>query len=87
MQKTIELIISGKVQGVWFRHHTRETAQDLGINGTVENLDNGTVRIVATGTDEQLQKLREWCKTGSPLSRVDAVQYTILPYTSFDSFS
>jgi len=86
MQKTVELIISGKVQGVWFRHHTRETANQIGINGSVENLNDGTVRIIATGTEEQLNQLATWCKKGSPLSRVDQIKIREIPFTFFESF-
>ena len=86
MQQTVELIISGKVQGVWFRHHTREAAALIGIKGTVENVQDGTVRIVATGTEEQIDKLKLWCKKGSPLSRVDHISIRLLPLAEFDSF-
>lgn len=86
MEKTIELIITGKVQGVWFRHHTREVAGLIGIKGTVENLKDGSVKIVATGTEEQLDQLATWCKKGSPLSRVDQIKIREITFTSFESF-
>jgi acylphosphatase len=86
MQKTIELIIIGKVQGVWFRHHTREAATLIGVKGTVENLKDGTVRIVATGSEEQLDRLIAWCKKGSPLSRVDDIDIRTITFTHFESF-
>jgi len=54
--KTIELIISGKVQRVGFRACARHIATNLGVTGEVENLTDGKVRILATGDDVILEK-------------------------------
>jgi len=66
MLQTIEINVSGRVQGVFYRQSTKEKAVELGIKGKVMNLDNGNVKIIATGTKEQLNKLIDWCKTGPP---------------------
>jgi len=66
--------ISGKVQGVYFRDHTREQALKLGITGWVRNLPDGRVEAVFQGDNEKLHKMLEWCRQGSPMSRVDNVQ-------------
>lgn len=74
MLKTISIIVSGKVQGVWYRKYTAEKATELGISGFVKNLPDDSVYILATGTDEQLNALVQWCYIGSPKSRVEKVE-------------
>lgn len=66
--------ISGRVQGVYFRDSTREQALILGINGWVRNLPDGRVEAVFQGDDDKIQKMLEWCRQGSPMSRVEDVQ-------------
>ncbi len=82
------IIITGKVQGVWFRKYTQEKAQQLNLNGFVMNKDDGSVYTEAVGTNEQLKNFVHWLKTeGSPLSVVSNVKVTItnnvLAYTKF----
>ncbi|HEX4956854.1 MAG TPA: acylphosphatase [Lacibacter sp.] len=86
MLKTISIIISGKVQGVWFRKYTAEKAMELGIKGHVKNLPDDNVYILATGTEEQLQALVQWCYIGSPKSRVEKVQVREELLQKFDDF-
>ena len=84
--KTIRIVVSGKVQGVYFRQSTKEMAQQLGITGTVKNLSNGSVEVIATGIGQQLQLLADWCHQGPPRARVDDVQTSLLPYEQFTDF-
>ncbi len=70
----IHLFVSGRVQGVFFRAHTKEVAQNLGLVGWVKNLDDGRVEIVAEGKETELQKLIDWSWQGPPGSRVDDVE-------------
>lgn len=84
--QTISIHIAGKVQGVWFRKYAAVTAKELGISGTVANLPDGAVHIVATGTTTQLEALINWCKKGSPLAIVTDVTITALPLELFDGF-
>lgn len=72
--KQVKLTVSGKVQGVFFRHHTRQQAFKLGLRGYVKNLINGDVEIVAKGDDLQVDQLIEWAKTGSPGAEVNNLQ-------------
>jgi acylphosphatase len=74
MQKRIHIIVSGRVQGVFFRDHARRTAQELGLRGLVRNQSDGTVEIVAEGDSHQLQALTDWCWEGSPGSVVADVK-------------
>jgi len=86
MLQTIKITVSGKVQGVFYRHSTREQARSLGVKGNVKNLSNGDVEIIATGTGEQLNALLEWSKTGPPKAFVSHVSRHDLPLQTFDSF-
>jgi acylphosphatase len=72
--KAIRCVIKGRVQGVWFRDSTRRVAEPLGIRGSAINLADGSVEVVACGTEEALAKLNSWLHQGPPQARVDEVQ-------------
>jgi acylphosphatase len=65
--------VTGKVQGVFFRHSARLEAERLGIRGAARNLPDGSVEVLAAGTAAALDALREWLRRGPPMARVDAV--------------
>jgi acylphosphatase len=87
MLKTISITVYGRVQGVFFRHTTRETAQRLKIKGEVCNQPDGSVFILATGTPDALEQFLDWCRQGPPKARVDKVEVKELPLQSFEGFS
>ena len=66
--------IKGRVQGVFFRTEVKKIADVLGITGWVKNEPDGSVAVVAEGKEEELQKLIEWCKKGTDISRVENVE-------------
>ena len=74
--RVLKAKVYGKVQGVWFRKFTQESAREIGIVGMVKNLDDGTVSVNASGKIENLRKFKQWLKTGSPKSRVDKINYS-----------
>lgn len=74
MQKAIRIVVTGKVQGVFFRVSTQEIARKLGLSGWCMNLPNGDVQIHAEGEGKDLYALTEWCKLGSPMSKVESVK-------------
>ncbi len=74
MSTCIRCRVSGRVQGVFFRAATREQAVTLGLNGWVRNLSDGSVEVVAYGSEEQLAKLRAWLWQGPELARVSTVR-------------
>ncbi|MDP4265625.1 MAG: acylphosphatase [Bacteroidota bacterium] len=86
MLKTVSILVKGKVQGVFYRHTTKEKATELGITGEVRNMPDDTVHIIATGSTEQTDKLIEWCKQGPPKARVTGVIVKELPLESFEKF-
>ena len=87
MLQTISITVSGKVQGVYYRQSTKETAITLGITGQVKNLTNGSVYIIASGTKEQLDYLVEWCHQGPPKAQVTNLEVEKLPSQPFGKFS
>lgn len=75
-KKTIRAIVSGRVQMVMYRDFAQRKARSLGIVGTVCNLDNGTVEVVAQGTNDALNQYIKKLQKGSLLSHVEDVQVT-----------
>lgn len=69
----IDVIIAGRVQGVWFRKYTQDKARELGLTGWIRNEANGTVALIAEGDDEPLKKLTKWLQRGSPGAKVNTV--------------
>ena len=67
-------LVSGRVQGVWFRGSTRDQALRLGLRGYARNLADGRVEVLACGEPAKVDRLRHWLRRGPPLARVDEVQ-------------
>lgn len=74
MQKRLHLIVTGRVQGVYYRGATRDKARPLGLSGWVRNCSDGSVEIMAEGEEERLGELLRWCHDGPPAARVDSVE-------------
>lgn len=70
----VHLIITGRVQGVWFRANTQKKAKALDLTGWVKNLPDGQVEAVFEGEQEKIGQIIEWCKKGPSFARVDDVQ-------------
>ncbi|MGD6967073.1 acylphosphatase [Rossellomorea vietnamensis] len=72
MKRKVHLFIEGHVQGVGFRHFTKNKADEMGISGWAKNLDNGSVEITAQGDESDIEDFVTFVKNGaSPSSRVD----------------
>jgi len=72
--RTVHYVVSGHVQGVFFRYHTQEKARALGIRGTVRNLHDGDVEIYAQGEGADLARFEAFLRHGPAAARVDAVR-------------
>lgn len=84
---TIHVVISGKVQGVFYRNTCEQKANELGVVGTVKNVDNGDVEIVAKANGKSLIEFIHWCKKGPAKAKVKDVVFSFLPDdSSFSSF-
>ena len=83
--KHIKITITGLVQGVFFRHHTSEKAQELHLTGYVCNHDDGSVFIEAEGDEPSLKSFLAWCSHGPDRARVKSVDYAFS--SSLDNFT
>ncbi|MEJ1096866.1 MULTISPECIES: acylphosphatase [unclassified Pseudoxanthomonas] len=73
----VRFLISGKVQGVFFRASARERALDLGLSGRATNLPDGRVEVIAEGDASALDALETWLKHGPPRARVDRMERSV----------
>lgn len=83
---TIHAVVSGKVQGVFFRDSTLKEAQKLKLTGWVKNTADGNVEIMATGVRDHIMELTDWLWQGSEKSEVSNVQWDEVPLEVFESF-
>lgn len=72
--ETRRWLISGRVQGVFFRESTRRQAEPLGLSGHAVNLPDGRVDVVAQGPAEALDQLEDWLHSGPPAAEVETVE-------------
>jgi acylphosphatase len=66
-------IVTGRVQGVFFRASARDEALRLQLTGYARNLDDGSVEVLACGSDAALDAIERWLQRGPPSARVAAV--------------
>ena len=71
--KAVRVLISGRVQGVWFRAWTKQQATALGLDGWVRNCREGDVEALFAGPDEAVDAMIAECGNGPPHARVSAV--------------
>ncbi len=67
------VLVTGRVQGVWFRESTRRRAEELGVGGWIRNLPDGRVEALFEGDEAQVRSAIEFVKVGPPLARVKDV--------------
>jgi acylphosphatase len=82
------VFVTGKVQGVYFRQNTMETAKANGVTGWVRNLPDSRVEAVLEGDDSSVKRVVEWCKKGPPKAEVENVDARFETYTGeFSDFT
>jgi len=84
--RTIHVIVSGKVQGVYFRASCVDTARKLGIGGWVRNMPDNRVEIMASGGAKVMDEFIKWCKLGPSGARVDNIlveEKVLQPFENF----
>ena len=87
MKSNVHVIISGRVQGVWFRASTKQKAEQLGLDGWVRNTSEGNVEAVFEGDENLVQEMLDWCHHGPPLANVENVDVKNQePTNGFDGF-
>jgi acylphosphatase len=87
VSRCIRCLVSGRVQGVWFRGSTRQQAVALGLGGHARNLADGRVEVVACGETAALEPLKAWLRQGPPTARVDGVECTEIDLPPPESFT
>jgi acylphosphatase len=89
MKTQLHVIISGRVQGVWFRVSTKEKADQLGITGWVKNNNDGNVEALFEGEKKNLQEMISWCHNGPSNAIVENVKIVEENQSNnvFDNFS
>ncbi len=87
MNECLQIIVSGRVQGVYFRAFCQKQANRLNLSGYAKNLPDGDVEIIACGESSQLQQLLKWCHKGPLLAKVKRVKTTKwIPEEPFSGF-
>jgi acylphosphatase len=71
--RRVRVLVSGRVQGVFFRATCAERAAVLGLSGWIRNVEDGDVEAVFEGTDAAVEQILHWCREGPPLARVDRI--------------
>ena len=83
---SVNVKITGRVQGVFFRVSTQRQAQQLGIVGYARNCEDGSVEVVATGTESSVQQLLSWLAHGPELAQVEQLQWGYIELVEFVEF-
>jgi acylphosphatase len=68
------LLVSGRVQGVFYRDSCRQQAEAEGIACSARNLSDGRVEVILEGDEGAVERMTEWCRQGSDAARVDSVE-------------
>ena len=68
-----DLLISGQVQGVFYRASAQQEAMRLGLSGEIRNLPDGRVEAIVEGPKERIEEFIQWCRRGPPSAEVDDV--------------
>jgi acylphosphatase len=88
MKIKLKVIISGKVQGVFFRVNTKNKAEQFGVNGWVKNTSDGKVEAVFEGDENKIYEMIEWCSKGPSNSKVTKIDIIKKKYKNeYDNFS
>lgn len=80
------VVVSGEVQGVFFRDTCRRVAGEQGVNGWVRNLPDGSVEAVFEGDPDGVERLVRWCRRGPARARVTAVRVEDEPEQGLGAF-
>jgi acylphosphatase len=87
VDRNVHILVSGRVQGVWFRGSTAKVAEALDLVGWVRNLPDGRVEIEAQGPAPKIEEFIAWCRIGPPRASVDRLEIIdIAPVPRYSSF-
>ena len=83
---TVHLLVSGKVQGVFYRATAKEKADALGLSGWIKNTLDGNVEATVSGSDAAVEAFVNWCRQGPPKAQVADVEVTPKPDDGLQGF-
>jgi acylphosphatase len=82
-----QILIKGKVQGVFFRASAKKIAEELSLTGWIKNTRSGDVEALVTGNDNAVMQFIEWCHKGPREAVVNAVIVTESPLKIYPAFN
>jgi acylphosphatase len=82
----VRVIVTGRVQGVWFRDSCQQQARAEGLTGWVRNRSDGAVEAELEGPPAAVERVVAWCRSGPPRARVDAVATATVPLVGEPGF-
>jgi acylphosphatase len=85
--KRARVVVSGVVQGVFFRTETRDRSRSLGVAGWIRNVPDGTVEAAFEGDDERVDSIVEWCRRGPSGASVENVEVEWIEPEGEEGFS
>jgi acylphosphatase len=83
----IHCLVSGKVQGVWFRADTQNMAKEIGVTGFARNLPDGRVEVIACGEQDKIQLFFSGLQKGTQLATVSDVTYEEIAWQDHSRFA
>ncbi|MEM4189348.1 MAG: acylphosphatase [Candidatus Caldarchaeum sp.] len=69
----VRVKVYGRVQGVFFRSSMKDVADEVGVDGWVRNVEDGSVEAMVAGEKAKVEQLVEWCRRGPPMARVERI--------------
>jgi acylphosphatase len=84
--KTLEIYVSGRVQGVSYRFYTVKKAKQYNLTGSARNLYDGRVKVVATGAETDLNHFLEELRQGPVLANVTEINVNEIPLEEYETF-
>lgn len=84
--KAVNIRVTGKVQGVFFRESAKKVATELGLAGFVRNEPDGSVYVEVEGEEALIEKFVEWCKDGPERAQPGEVVVSRQPLSDFEKF-
>lgn len=79
-------LVTGRVQGVFFRVSARDVARNLSLTGCAMNLPDGSVEVIACGPSDAIDKLASWLHEGPRMASVSGVDAEAIEFREFDGF-
>jgi acylphosphatase len=84
--ETVHLLITGKVQGVFFRDSSKKVAEKLNITGWIKNRQDNKVEAMVSGDEKDVKAFIDWCKSGPERAEVEEVIVSEKEKISFKKF-